>query len=582
MRLNPPQRNACVVWAVVLGMLSWNPGPSRAFIVAQIATPSPFCPLRSYTLSVDAHDTDYGTSPGAGIASYSWTIVAPDGQTSWFSGPQITLSNQRWGPNGRRTLDKINSVYEVYVRIESVNPTYTAMTLYRALDATGNCSGCPSIKLLVNTDHAWLRYTPSDGVSKTYGFYAPFWGGGCGLDQIPGCITNIDDNATRLWSVRYRPRVEVCWPIDSEEEQAIGAKLMHDTSFGRQPEFSITAYNCLAWARTVLSNLKVTPTAFDSDPDFCWYCLLPFGRGFTWCFNHCNVYPPVDPATLIAQLDRIALTPGARFYEAYPFIYHYSSLSAGADDAQVAAASSAYDGGPLQVLRTLCARPDSLALLMGVPYLGVSVLPPQHLRRGNVRALCQGLIPDSTMMSGALLSSLDSVQVGLGDGFVVKCPSSAARDTIAIGFASRGQLGGFLVPVVWDGPSTADSVVVSTSVPSSVITQNGVLPASPPPYAGAGVARSEDAVRRGLVVTPNPSRGGCLATIQSSRPELEGEVLDLGGRIVTSMVKMKLPGGFGFVWDGRGRSGQLTVPGVYFVRVKGAGQSFTSRVVLLR
>jgi hypothetical protein len=42
------------------------------------------------------------------------------------------------------------------------------------------------------------------------------------------------------------------------------------------------------------------------------------------------------------------------------------------------------------------------------------------------------------------------------------------------------------------------------------------------------------------------------------------------------------PGGHGFTWDGRGADGSLLADGVYFYRVRAAGQTLSRKVILLR
>jgi hypothetical protein len=106
---------------------------------------------------------------------------------------------------------------------------------------------------------------------------------------------------------------------------------------------------------------------------------------------------------------------------------------------------------------------------------------------------------------------------------------------------------------------------------------SGVLsPADP-----AGPSRSES---RLIHVTPNPfitTTTLSFAVAEAGRVRLE--VLDLAGRLISRPVDaLVAAGSHGATWDGLDAAGAPAAPGVYFVRLVGAGPGQTAKVVRAR
>ncbi|MBL8026079.1 MAG: T9SS type A sorting domain-containing protein [Fibrobacteres bacterium] len=106
-----------------------------------------------------------------------------------------------------------------------------------------------------------------------------------------------------------------------------------------------------------------------------------------------------------------------------------------------------------------------------------------------------------------------------------------------------------------------------------------VLPASTIPTTSSEIISQNGNVAAGLSVAPNPTNPFCSMTLSlanDSRVELT--VHDITGKQVAVVVSKKLTGGqHRFVWDGHGSSS-----GVYFVKLKTMGKSYTQKVVLQR
>jgi hypothetical protein len=85
-----------------------------------------------------------------------------------------------------------------------------------------------------------------------------------------------------------------------------------------------------------------------------------------------------------------------------------------------------------------------------------------------------------------------------------------------------------------------------------------------------------------VTLYPNPvwlTGAGFRLRISGDALAYEGEVLDLGGRLVH---RFSVGGNGNVFWTGRDLSQRALEPGVYFVRVRGGGAEATSRVVVLR
>jgi FlgD Ig-like domain len=85
---------------------------------------------------------------------------------------------------------------------------------------------------------------------------------------------------------------------------------------------------------------------------------------------------------------------------------------------------------------------------------------------------------------------------------------------------------------------------------------------------------------------PNPTRGSCTVRLNVSR---EGEgwyrvaVFDVLGRRVATLADGELQAGrYRVAWNGRAQDGNHVVPGIYFVKVDGAGAHRNSKLVVVR
>jgi hypothetical protein len=90
-----------------------------------------------------------------------------------------------------------------------------------------------------------------------------------------------------------------------------------------------------------------------------------------------------------------------------------------------------------------------------------------------------------------------------------------------------------------------------------------------------------------LSVAPHPVRGGVPSRIATpSHPDLRVDIVDVTGRIVAgaSSGLDRIDGDMALSWDGRGSDGQMSAPGVYFVRAWSteAGIRESRRIVLVR
>jgi hypothetical protein len=91
-------------------------------------------------------------------------------------------------------------------------------------------------------------------------------------------------------------------------------------------------------------------------------------------------------------------------------------------------------------------------------------------------------------------------------------------------------------------------------------------------------------------VWPNPSRGPARvdlslpgSTRRDAPVRADARVLDLQGRTVRLLFEGPLSRGVtSLTWDGRGDSGRLLDPGVYFLRLKSALGTSTTRVIRWR
>ena len=98
--------------------------------------------------------------------------------------------------------------------------------------------------------------------------------------------------------------------------------------------------------------------------------------------------------------------------------------------------------------------------------------------------------------------------------------------------------------------------------------------------AALGVGPPRDAVQS-LLASPNPSQGTVRIAFVIPRPaRVEIAVCDVAGRLVRNLIAGPLAAGpHEAAWDGKDASGQPVSPGVYQVRLKGAGMDLSTRIV---
>ena len=86
---------------------------------------------------------------------------------------------------------------------------------------------------------------------------------------------------------------------------------------------------------------------------------------------------------------------------------------------------------------------------------------------------------------------------------------------------------------------------------------------------------------------PNPFNPGTLITFSipqsSSERNVELNIYDINGRIVTELLKRSLPGGnYSVRWDGRTNNSVSAPSGTYFYRLLVGGEQKTGRMLLVR
>lgn len=114
------------------------------------------------------------------------------------------------------------------------------------------------------------------------------------------------------------------------------------------------------------------------------------------------------------------------------------------------------------------------------------------------------------------------------------------------------------------GDSPVQSCVATTS-------KAGVIPTD-------DVGRIED-----VKVSPNPFNGTTMISLSLIDPgKVVVSVYDVRGRLVKTLFSGWLESGGRFEWDGRNSDGQTVLAGIYFIRVKTAGQVMMKKAILLR
>jgi hypothetical protein len=85
-------------------------------------------------------------------------------------------------------------------------------------------------------------------------------------------------------------------------------------------------------------------------------------------------------------------------------------------------------------------------------------------------------------------------------------------------------------------------------------------------------------------VYPNPSPGPFQLAFGLERAgRVRAQVVDVQGRLVATVADRVYPAGEGVLqWDGRDARGLAVSPGVYFMRVSGAGLDAARRMMVLR
>lgn len=102
---------------------------------------------------------------------------------------------------------------------------------------------------------------------------------------------------------------------------------------------------------------------------------------------------------------------------------------------------------------------------------------------------------------------------------------------------------------------------------------------------GVGLGVDPDASGRphALRVEPNPSFGSVRIVADDDVAGLaEAHVVDLLGRVVRRLEPASLGAHTSLVWDGRDARGVRVSPGLYLVRIRRAGHTLSTRVMLLR
>jgi len=131
-----------------------------------------------------------------------------------------------------------------------------------------------------------------------------------------------------------------------------------------------------------------------------------------------------------------------------------------------------------------------------------------------------------------------------------------AATSFRVRFTASDSAGGTVVEAAVD-----DAVVYDAAFPvTSVAGRPRMALRAPWPNPGAGV------MRMGVTL---PRDG-----------ELQADVLDLQGRVVRTLVHERATAGEReLTWDGCDAAGRATSPGLYLVRVRGAGETRTARIV---
>jgi hypothetical protein len=90
--------------------------------------------------------------------------------------------------------------------------------------------------------------------------------------------------------------------------------------------------------------------------------------------------------------------------------------------------------------------------------------------------------------------------------------------------------------------------------------------------------------RARLIAFPNPTRGGTTILLESTeRRDGAVVVLDMAGRQIARLWSGTMTAGrLELRWDGRDRQGRAVANGVYLVRAETAGESFVTRLLMLR
>jgi len=88
-----------------------------------------------------------------------------------------------------------------------------------------------------------------------------------------------------------------------------------------------------------------------------------------------------------------------------------------------------------------------------------------------------------------------------------------------------------------------------------------------------------------LLVSPNPFRKSTVISYHfSGKAGISLEVYDISGRIVKTLTRIQnpKPGVCTLRWDGRDEMGNSVPSGIYFFKLKGEGDTFIKKVILMR
>lgn len=153
----------------------------------------------------------------------------------------------------------------------------------------------------------------------------------------------------------------------------------------------------------------------------------------------------------------------------------------------------------------------------------------------------------------------------LGAVRAMKQSAVAAREAFEAGFV--GQFLPTTESAIIDGPLKGPSG--GNDIPLELGSPAGSTPAIGSRYP--------------LAVEPNPAFGQASIQVRPYSPGIyELTIVDMAGRVVRNLATEVSAEGRALAWDGLNQEGVPVPPGVYSVRLSGAGQTWSAKAVLLR